>query len=262
MGRDYGFELARRGHDVFATTETQDQAAELTREAAEKNVKLKIAKLDIRQEKDYKQALTFRPDVLINNAAIGESGPLASIPMERLKANFETNVFGTMALTQAILKGMIERKGGRVIIISSVGGKIVLPYLGAYNMTKFALEAAADALRQELRHHGIGVSVVLPGAIDTGFNERMIATKYSWFKKGDRLYGDIERVRKNEQALIRNQHPTDPITKSILHAVESPHPKTRYVSPFRNYGPMVWLATAIPDRARDWFMRKLAGVQG
>lgn len=261
MGRDYGFALARRGHHVFATTETERQAEELKQEADQKQIKLKIAKLDIRDESDYDQAVEFAPDVLINNAAIGESGPLAEIPMEHLRANFETNVYGTIALTQAVLKDMIKRENGQVIIISSVGGKIVLPYLGAYNMTKFALEAAAEAFRQELSHRGIKISVVEPGAIDTGFNERMIATKYKWFDENDQLHSDIDRVRKFEIGLVTDQHPTDPITKTILHAVESGKPKTRYISPFINYGPMVKFALAVPDRVRDWLVRKVNGVR-
>jgi len=261
MGRDYGFELARRGHEVLATTETELQAKELRLEAEERGLKLNIAKLDIREAADYEQVVEFEPDVLINNAAIGESGPLAEIPMERLRANFETNVHGTIALTQEVLKGMIERENGRVIIISSVGGKIVLPYLGAYNMTKFALEAAADAFRQELSHHGIKISVVEPGAIDTGFNERMIATKYKWFDEKDRLHSDIKRIRKFEIGLITDQHPTDPITKTIIHAVESSKPKTRYISPFINYGPIIKFALAMPDRFRDWLVRKVNSVK-
>ena len=261
MGRDYGFELARRGHVVFATTETQTQAEELIEQAKKENVKIQVAKLDIRNEADYQQALDFEPNILINNAAIGESGPLAEIPLQKLKENFETNVFGTLGLTQVILEQMLKKGLGHVIFISSIGGRIVLPYLGAYNMTKFALEAAADAFRQELAHHGIKISVIEPGAIDTGFNERMIATKYKWFNKKNVLYKDIERIKQFENALVRDQHPTDPITKTVISAVESKKPKTRYISPYKSYGPLVKLALTLPDRLRDKLVRHASGIK-
>lgn len=260
MGRDYAFALADRGHEVFATTETEKQSKELRQEAEDKGREIRVAKLNLLNSDDHKKAVDFAPDVLINNAAIGESGPLAEIPIQRLRANFETNVFGAMGLTQKVLKKMIGRRAGRIIIFSSIGGKIVIPYLGAYDMTKFALEGAADALRQEVAHHGVSVSVVEPGAIDTGFNERMNAAKYDWFGKKSQLYADAGRIKKYEAALVRKQHPTDSITRAVIHAVESAKPKTRYVRPFWQYAPLVWLAAITPDRFRDWVLRKMAGV--
>lgn len=258
MGRDYAFALADRGHEVFATTETDQQAQELRQEAKEKNHNIKVEKLDIRSPEDHQKAVDFNPDVLINNAAIGESGPLAEIPMEHFKENFETNVFGTIELTQRVLKNMIKRKGGRIIIFSSVGGKVVIPYLGTYNMTKFALEGAAEAFRQELAHHNIDVSVIEPGAIATGFNERMNASKYKWFNNTNQLHSDLDRVKKYEELLVADQHPTDSITSAIIHAVESARPKARYLRPFWQYAPITWLATAIPTRLRDWVLSRMA----
>jgi short-subunit dehydrogenase len=260
MGRDAALALADRGHEVFVGTETEPQAEAFKRETDRAGYDIRIERLNLLDGNDHRKAADFAPDVLINNAAIGESGPLAEIPMERLRHNFDTNVFGTIELTQTVLEGMLERGSGRIIIFSSVGGKLVIPYFGAYHMTKFALEAAADSFRGELDHHDISVSVIEPGAINTGFNERMNATKYQWFDENARFGADMDRVTKYEAALTRTQHPTDSVTRAVIHAVESTKPKTRYVRPLWPYAPMLWLATAIPSRLRDWVLRKMAGV--
>jgi len=258
IARAYGFSLAKRGHNVLATTETDQQAKELHQEVQKQGLNLKVEKLDIRNSKEYQRGVDFEPDILINNAAIGESGPLANIPMERMRANFETNVYGTLELTQTIIPGMLKQGQGRIIIISSIAGKLVIPYLGTYAMTKFALEGAGEALRQELRSHNISVSLIEPGSIDTGFNERMNATKYTWFDEHNNLYSDLDRIQTYEKLLENDQHPPHAVTPAIIHAVESKRPKPRYVTPFWPYAPLVWFATnIIPDRMRDWLVRKM-----
>lgn len=255
MGKDGAIALSRRGHQVLATTHTQTEAEALRKELNEIDVDIPVTKIDIRQPSDRRKALDFEPDVLINNAAIGESGPIAEIPMDRVRDNFETNVFGTLALTQPIARQMAQRKSGRIIVFSSVGGKITLPYLGAYNMTKYALESMSDALRQELAPYGVKVSVIEPGAIGTGFNERMNESKYTWFNEKSFFADDAELMKKYEQMLVRNQAPTDGITSAVVHAVESARPKTRYIRP-RAIGIQVWLAQLVPDRIRDWMIRR------
>jgi len=261
IAREYAFTLAKRGHIVFATTKTDEQAQALREEVHANNLKIRVERLDICNADDYQKGIDFTPDVLINNAAIGESGPLAEVPMERLRANMETNVYGTLALTQAIIENMIARQSGRIIIISSLAGRMVVPYVGPYAMTKFALEGAGDALRQELKPHGIAVSLVEPGAIDTGFNERMIATKYEWFDDENLRFEDADRMHPYERLLTQNQHPPESVTPAILHAVESNRPQTRYVTPFWPYAPLTWLATKLlPDRVRDWLTRKVANT--
>lgn len=259
MGRDCALTLASRGHEIFATTRTDQQTEELEHEIKDSEYAIQVGRLDIHDSSDHQKAEDFAPDVLINNAATSESGPLAEIPMERVRESFETNVFGTIELTQKVLRNMIERGSGRIIMVSSIGGKLVIPYLGTYSMTKFALESAADAFRQELSHHGINVSAIEPAAIGTGFNERMNATKYKWFDETYRLYHDVERIKKYEAMLVRSQHGANSITHAVVHAVESSRPKPRYIRP-RRYAPLMWLAGIIPDRLRDWMLRQIARV--
>ena len=171
IGRDTALRLAKRGHTVYATTHSEDQATSLNSLGTPG---VKAFKLDITDGSDRLRAAGLPIDVLINNAAVGQSGSLAEVPIERVRATFETNLFATLAFTQIVVAGMIERRQGTIIFISSLVGRVPAPFLMPYAMTKFALSAAADALRQELAELdcGVHVSVVEPGAYHTGFTRR------------------------------------------------------------------------------------------
>ena len=110
-------------------------------------------------------------DVLVNNAGYGLMGPLAELPVEDVRRNFEVNVFGVLRCVRAVVPGMRERGGGHIANVSSVLGAMTLPYLGPYAATKHALNALTASLRAELRPDRIGVSLIVPGRIDTGFSE-------------------------------------------------------------------------------------------
>jgi NAD(P)-dependent dehydrogenase (short-subunit alcohol dehydrogenase family) len=114
--------------------------------------------------------------VLVNNAGYSQTGAVEAVPLERLRAQFETNVFGLVRLTQLVLPGMRRRGWGRIINLSSMGGKLVFPGGGAYHATKHALEAISDALRFEVKGFGIDVVIVEPGLIKSGFAEAAAAS--------------------------------------------------------------------------------------
>jgi short-subunit dehydrogenase len=120
-------------------------------------------------------------DVLVNNAGYGLVGPLETIDDADLRAQFDTNVFGLMAVTRAFLPAMRDRRAGRIINVSSVGGRMTFPLMGAYHASKYALEALSDALRLELLPMGVHVSLIEPGPIRTEFNDRAMewAGKYN-----------------------------------------------------------------------------------
>jgi NAD(P)-dependent dehydrogenase (short-subunit alcohol dehydrogenase family) len=120
---------------------------------------------------DIKHALTWDFDVLVNNAGIGEGGPIAEIPLDIVRRNFEVNVFGPLALTQSVVKKWVAGKiQGKVVFISSMGGLFSPPGFAAYAATKHALEAIAEAMPPELHPFGIQVQTINPGAFLTGFN--------------------------------------------------------------------------------------------
>jgi len=176
FGRGAALALAGRGHTVIATTETEEQAAALRDEAPE----LQVAKLDITTD-DVATAAEWDLDVLVNNAGAGQTGPMADVPIDRVRRLFDVNVFGTLAVTQAVLPGMVAKGSGRIVIMSSISGVLSAPAFGPYSMTKHALEAMGKAMRGELAGQGIDVCLLNPGPYLTGFNDRMADSMWEWF---------------------------------------------------------------------------------
>lgn len=177
LGRGAAIELARRGHRVIAATFSAEEADELRQQHPE----LTTVKLDITRPDDVAQVRQWHIDVLIDNAGLGQTGPLRSIPIDRLRRVFDVNVFGTVAITQAVAEQMIERGDGRILIVSSVAGVLAGPGTGPYSMTKHALQAFGSALRAELAPLGVDVALINPGPFATGFNDRMIDEPGDWF---------------------------------------------------------------------------------
>ena len=181
FGKATAIELAGRGHDVIATTETQAQADALAAEHSE----LRSMKLDVTDAADVASAAGLDVDVLINNAGVGVLGPMASVPMDRVRLSFEVNVFGMVAMSQAVIPGMRERGWGRIINVSSIAGVLASAQGSPYCMTKHAVEAFTKSLRQEMAPHGIDVTKVNPGPYATGFNDRMVNAIPTYIDDGD-----------------------------------------------------------------------------
>ncbi len=239
FGLGASLELARRGNDVIATTQIVSQITGVKIAADAAGVKLRVEKLDIQDPADRKRAEDWDVDVLVNNAGIGESGPIAEIPVDLVRVNFETNVFGVLELTQGVVKGMLKKGGGKIVNISSIAGRITIPYVGPYCMTKHALEVLSEALRAELEHHNIKVVVIEPGPYATGFNELLMASKYRWFNENSLFADDAERIRDSEANILENQFSSGPVIAEhpdalislIADIVEDPAPAFRYCAP-------------------------------
>jgi NAD(P)-dependent dehydrogenase (short-subunit alcohol dehydrogenase family) len=181
FGKATAIELAGRGHRVIAATETTEQADALAAEQPD----LTAIKLDVTDPDDVAKAGDLGVDVLVNNAAVGVLGPLASMPMEQIRRSFEVNVFGTVAMSQAVIPGMRARGTGRIINVSSIAGVLASPQSSPYSMTKYAIEAFTKSLRGELAAHGIDVTKVNPGPYATGFNDRMVNAIPTYIDEGD-----------------------------------------------------------------------------
>lgn len=169
IGRALAEEFHRRGHQVYATARRLESLGELKAQG------LQVAELDVNDAASIdalmQQLLAdgVPIDLLINNAGYGAMGPLVEMPLDEVRRQFETNVTSIIALTQAVVPGMIERRSGLVINIGSVSGVLVTPFAGAYCASKAAVHALSDALRMELAPFGIQVMVVQPGAIRSQF---------------------------------------------------------------------------------------------
>ena len=159
-----------------------------------------------------------------------------------------------MKVTRAFLPRMRERGHGRIINVSSVGGRIVLPFFGAYNSTKYAVEALSDALRYELRPFGIDVALIEPGVIRTNF-EATALSNMDQFK--DSLYtGPMSHVEELSRKFDRFAADPIVIARAIARAVRARRPSARYVAPRTTYA-VLWLSALLPTRVWDWAMRKM-----
>ena len=237
IGRDTAMALAKRGHRVIATTHSDQQAEKLSKLAYRESLSLKSFKLDVTVAQDREKILRYQVDVLINNAATGESGSLAEIDMDRVRKNFETNLFSGIALTQLALRGMMYRNRGRILFISSLAGRVIfMPFLASYAMTKYAVSAGAESLRQEIKmiHKNIHIIVIEPGAYHTGFNQKMMATKFEWMDKSSYFFQGLERIKMDEDRHFRmtEQKSTKSIVRKIIKACEADKPRFRYSAPW------------------------------
>jgi NAD(P)-dependent dehydrogenase (short-subunit alcohol dehydrogenase family) len=196
-----------------------------------------------------------RIDVLVNNAGYGSYGALEDVPISEAKYQFEVNIFGLSRLVQLVLPQMRAQKAGRIINISSIGGKIGEPHGAWYHATKYALEGLSDSLRMELREFNIDVVLVQPGAIKTEWTG--IARKKLIEVSGDTAYGDL--ARKHASLFDRAEKMgSDPmvIARIILKSINSRRPKTRYVAG-AGAKPALFMRKVLSDRMFDRVMISL-----
>ena len=263
IGRATALDLARAGHRVFATGRRAAALASLEKEAA--GLKLETLVMDVTKSESIasvKREIDARTDgygvdAVVNNAGYGVGGPLEEVSDEALRAQYDTNVFGLMAVTRTFLPAMRERRHGRIINVSSVGGRVTLPLLGAYNSTKYAVESLSDALRIELRPFGVKVVIIEPGSIATEFAE--VAMDSIPSAKGSPYAGalaDAAGFRKMfDDTAVAPSH----VTSAIVKAVESRSPSARYVRPWRTYA-MLWFMGLLPTSWVDAILGRLTGL--
>ena len=187
FGRGAAMQLARRGHAVTAAVQIAPQATELMADAADAGLQLEVIVLDITDDDDRRSVFGREFDVLINNAGIMETGPVAEIPMENVRRNYETNVFGTLAMIQGVVPQMVRRGSGKIITVTSMGGLITVPFAAVYTSTKHALEGLIEGLKAELVGTGVEICTVNPGVFGTGFNDRGAETMTRWFDPANSL---------------------------------------------------------------------------
>jgi len=220
---------------------------------------------------DAIEASHGRIDVLVNNAGYSQSGAVESIPLARTRAQFETNVFGPLRLTQLVLPGMRRRRAGRIVNVSSMGGRLVFPGGGVYHASKYALEALSDALRYELRPFGIAVVLIEPGLIRTNFAATVGATmlplrpdaEAGAGRAGDAaaVYAGFNEVVSRGTAAAYERGPMARMTgepldvaRTIARAIEAPRPRARYTVG-RSATVFLTLRRCLGDAAWDWFLR-------
>lgn len=201
---------------------------------------------------------------LINNAGIAVAGPLELLPVNELRRQMEVNVVGQMAVTQAFLP-LLRRGKGRIINMGSKEGRMAMPLIGAYCASKFALEALTDTLRMELKPWGIEVSIIEPGVIATPILQYSIAAAKNAMKEVPahkrKLYEQtIAAGIRASAGIVRAAIPVDAVVRSVVHALVSRRPRTRYVVG-ADARLVSMFCRLVPDRLLDQFMLKGMGLQ-
>ena len=232
IGLDAAKRLAARGHTIYATVHSEGSVRSVKTAFGAGAANVTVEKLDVTDAADREKASKWDIDVLINNAAIGDSGPLAEIDLDRIRRVLDVNIFGALELTRKFIPRMAERKSGRIIFIGSMAGLMPTPFLAPYGMSKFALESIAFSLRTEMKPFGVKVVMVNPGGYHTDFNQKNIGKKYEWIDSSLLYRGHMDVIKKAEDMIVRSElKDTSSIARQIVKAVEDKRPKRRYVAP-------------------------------
>lgn len=254
--------LAARGWRVFATCRRPEDVERLAAEG------LESLALDLRDTASIRAAVEEvlartggRLDALFNNGAYGQPGAVEDLRREVLRAQFETNLFGWLELTNLLIPVMRRQGHGRIVMNSSVLGLVALPFRGAYNATKFALEGITDTLRLELAGSGIHVALIEPGPITSRFRANAHAAllanidmERSHFR--DKYRGAVARLTKEGPAAPFTL-PPEAVLRRLTHALESARPRARYYVTFPTYL-FGTLRRLLSTRALDRLLRSVS----
>lgn len=225
-------ELIRRGHSLYLGTHTKGQCESLKQKLEKEGLKAICLKLDVTEEKDILKVAKIDFDCFLSHAGVGESGSLLEIDMASLKRVYDVNVFGNFRLLQEIYHHMQEKnKKGKIFVTSSLASILPFPYLGCYTSSKAAISMLVFTIQRELKvlNPNITISLIEPGAYQTGFNQVMID------KKGKRLWGtkdedNITRLQRNLFSLIEKKSLSS-IVKKVVREIERENPKFKIRTP-------------------------------
>ena len=251
--------LDARGHHVFAGVRRAVDAERLSSGASSR---LSPVSIDVANADSIHTALQTVAesvgadglDGVVNNAGVAVAGPLEYVPLDAIRRQFEVNVVGQIAVTQAFLS-LVKKARGRIVFMGSIGGRMCTPFLGPYCASKFALEAIADALRVEVQPWGVHVSIVEPGSIATPIwnkGDEDAASMQAAVGEGlMRDYGAaLAAIRKAAAETGRRGSPPDVVAAVVEHALTAPTPRTRYLVG-RDARSRAVIGRFLPDRIRD-----------
>ena len=233
IGHETSLTLARNGFLTYASMRSLHKGENIKSLAEKEKLPLKIVQLDVTDDISVKNAIQSitaeanRIDVLVNNAGYAVVGAFEDCSMEEIKAQYETNLFGVIRVTQAVLPVMRKQKSGIIVNISSGAGKIAIPVQSAYVSTKFAIEGLSESMAYELEPFGIKVVLVEPGFIKTNIGNNLVTAKKSqdanspYSQLTEKMVSFIEHVSRS---------PPDVVAKAVLKAVTSENPTMRYLA--------------------------------
>ncbi|MCP4308664.1 MAG: SDR family oxidoreductase [bacterium] len=248
FGKGVALALAAKGHKVIAGVQIASQKTDLLAAARTSGVELEIPVLDITREEDRETVFARDINVLVNNAGHMETGPAAEIPMAHVRRNYETNVFGTLAMVQGFAPQMVKRGKGKIVTVSSIAGLITIPFGSIYCSTKHALEAMMEGLSIELHGTGVEVCTVNPGVYNTGFNDRGAETMAQWFNPETSL--SLPETLAMVDGVLDGQLDPQEQIDDLVRVIEEDNPAFRNLCP-KAVEPWIKAAQALGWEARS-----------
>jgi NAD(P)-dependent dehydrogenase (short-subunit alcohol dehydrogenase family) len=235
IGYDTSLILARSGFLTYATMRNLNKSENLKSVATKENLPIRIKQLDVTDDVSVTNAIQSisseagHIDVLVNNAGYGLNGAFEDLAMDEIKAQYETNVFGLIRTTQAVLPIMRRQKSGAIVNISSGAGRFGFPTGSAYVSTKFAVEGLSESMSYELEPFGIKVAIVEPGVIRTNFGDGLVVAKKS--QDPNSPYSQMmQRSAAGFEKMMKNASSPDVVAKVVLNAIKDENPSLRYLA--------------------------------
>jgi NAD(P)-dependent dehydrogenase (short-subunit alcohol dehydrogenase family) len=235
IGYETSLILARNGFLTYATMRNLNKSENIKMVVAKENLPIQIKQLDVTEDVSVKNAIRSisseagHIDVLVNNAGYGLNGAFEDLAMDEIKAQYETNVFGLIRTTQAVLPIMRRQESGTIVNISSGAGRFGFPGGSAYVSTKFAVEGLSESMSYELEPFGIKVVIVEPGVIRTNFVDGLVVAKRS--QDPNSPYSQImQKIATGFEEMMKNASSPDLVAKVVLNAIRDENPSLRYLA--------------------------------
>ena len=251
-----GFEtaaaMARAGYEVFATMRNPGAAPDLAALAAKENLPITIVQMDVDSDESVRDGMqqilprSRRIDVLVNNAGVGGGGPVEEADIAEYRRVMETNFFGVLRCTQAVLPGMRQQRSGHIINISSVAGRMAMAPQAAYAASKWALEAMSEVLAQEVKPFGILVALVEPGVIATPIFAKTKQREWGAY------YPQPRRMMALFKASLQNPTPPSVVADKIVGIVQSGDATLRHPAGPDANGFLSWRASMTDEQWIAW----------
>jgi NAD(P)-dependent dehydrogenase (short-subunit alcohol dehydrogenase family) len=264
IGRAAAMLLVNKGHTVVACGRDAQALAELS----SSHDRLHGVAMDVTDPDSVSTAAVAAtqifggtpPDVLVNNAGFALVGPLETIDDAEWERQYQTNVLGLVRVTRAFLPAMRDRRKGRIVNVSSVAGRVTLPFFAPYNSTKHAVESISDSLRTELYPHGIDVVTIEPGAVKTRFGSLEQAQIERWIEEAPAYADQLRTLKAFHHDLHGKGADPTAVAGCIVRACEDAKPYSRQVTPLFPGAAFIALKAWLPTPVSDWIVRRLTGL--
>ena len=235
IGLESALLLARNGYITYATMRSPEKDTSIKTAVQKEGLPIRVVQLDVTDDNSVKNAVDHiiseagRIDVLVNNAGYSLGGALEDLSMEEIKSQYETNLFGLIRVTQAVLPTMRKQSSGRIVNLSSGAGIFGYPGFSAYVSTKFAVEGLSESIAYELEPFGIKVILIEPGFIRTNFINAMVVSKKA--QDPTSPYSELmQKMMASASELAKNASDAELVANVILDAASNPNPRLRYLA--------------------------------